>query len=119
MPRLSRLAAVPLLACSLLGACTTWRSRPVSEPGAAAFVAKQARVTRADGTALVLADAQVRGDSLWGTAARGARVAVALRDVRRVEVRRPNELGTAILATFAAAAVAVLVLVSSRAAVAC
>jgi hypothetical protein len=119
MPRLIRFTAAPLLVCALLGACTTWRSRPVSQPGAAAFVAKQARVTRADGTILVMTDAHVRGDSLSGTAARGARVAIPLRDVRRVEVRRPNELATAVLATFAAAAVAVLVLVSSRATLAC
>ncbi len=119
MTRLIRLAAVPLLACSLLGACTTWRARPVDQPATAAFVAKQARVTRADGTILMMTDAHVRGDSLSGTAARGARVAVALRDVRRVEVRRPNELGDAILAAFAAAAVAVLVLVSNRATLLC
>lgn len=121
MARFARLAAVPMLACALLlGACTSWHARPVSQPGAGTFVAKRARVTRADGTSLVVADARVRNDTLSGTVENGgAPVSLALADVRRVEVRRPNELANVLLITFAAAAVTVALLAGARPTLAC
>jgi len=115
MPRISRMMAVTLLACALLGACTTWQARPVAHPGAPAFVARRLRVTRADGTALVMRNAHVRGDTLAGAAEPdGAVVALALADVRRVEVRRANEVAGVALLSLAIAGVAIVALVHLR-----
>lgn len=100
------------LACAP-AACASWQREP---PGAApaALIARAAdsplRVLLADGsTVRVPAQRAVVGDSLVGGPAR-ARVAVALADVRAVEVRRPDERRTVgILLLGALAAVIVFV----------
>ena len=79
-----------------LGACTTWGRQRMPAPGQDRFFAT-ARVTRAEGPPLLLDNVTVGRDSLVGREPTGARtrVAIPLSDVRTVEARRTDPLGTA------------------------
>jgi hypothetical protein len=74
----------------LLGGCTTWEEPPAPSPTEARAIHGLVRVTRSDGSSMELGDARVQRDSIVGTPRRNAdaRVAIALSDVRRVEVER-------------------------------
>jgi hypothetical protein len=104
---LRRLALVVPLAASL-GGCMTWSRQPAAAPGQDRFFAT-ARVTRGDGSVFVLDNVTVGRDSVVGRnddAAR-SRIALPLAEVRSVEARRENALGTlALMALGAAAALA-------------
>ena len=83
-----------------LSGCSSWHSANVTpaqllddDPP------DRVRVTKPDGTTLVLEHPQLLGDTLYGAAARNAgsrgdTVAVPLADLRKVEVRQPNGLKT-------------------------
>lgn len=75
---------VPALGCALtLGACTTWVEAPPPAPAALTEFSGPIRVIRNDGFAVVLRDAYVRGDTLYGyPPGADTRMAVALQDVR-------------------------------------
>jgi hypothetical protein len=98
MPTLPRLAlALPLIAA--LGACTTWRPGPISAPGGNTFLEGPVRVTRTDGATVQLRHATISRDSIVGLerASPHARVAIPVAEVRRVEARRANRVGTAVV----------------------
>lgn len=94
-------------ACSmvLLGGCVTWREQPNPLPSVRRTLDGPVRITRRDGSAVVLDGADERGDSILGVSKTGRRrVAVPAEQVARVQQRRPNVLGTLALVTLAAAA---------------
>jgi hypothetical protein len=107
--RVRRLAvALPLAAA--LGACTTWSRRPVPAPAADEFYGGPVRVTRMEGSPVLLDNVTVGRDSVVGRehAAPHSRVAIPARDVRLVEARRVNPLRTgAVILVSLAAVVAV------------
>src|SRR3954447_4456070 len=81
----ARLARTLALAASL-GACTTWGRQPVPTPGEDRFFAT-ARVTPAQGPAILLDNVTVGRDSVVGRERAGprARVAIPVSGVRTVE----------------------------------
>ena len=92
------------------GACMQWSRRPHPAPEQDHFLAGRVRVTRADGSAVLLDSVTVGRDSVVGrevSAARG-RVAIPATEVRRVESRRVSPFATAavVVLTVAAAFVA-------------
>jgi hypothetical protein len=93
LSRLRRLAlALPLA----LGACVTWAQRPTTSPRGEQFFAGPVRVTRGDGTPILLDSVTVRADSVVGReqAPPHARVAIPAGEVRAVEARRTDPIGT-------------------------
>jgi hypothetical protein len=101
-------AALPLAAA--LGACTTWSRQPIAAPRQEQFYAGLVRVTRGDGSLVFLDNVTLGRDSVVGRRydAERTRVAIALSEVRSVEARRENALGTlAMVALGTAAALAV------------
>ena len=90
-----RLAHTLALAASL-GACTTWGRQPVPTPGEDRFFTT-ARVTPVDGPALLLDNVTVGRDSVIGRERNGprSRVAIPVANVRTVEARRADTIGTA------------------------
>lgn len=106
-------AACPLL----MGGCAAWMERPAPAPTASRVIPGPVRLTRTDGSAVVLADAMVRDDSIMGAPNHNpdAGVSLALSDVRRVEVRRVDVASTtwAVLLGAAAAARIALYIVFS------
>ena len=107
-----RRTAPIVLATLTFAACSSWH--PATAPTAAdstTFV-HDVRITRTDHSVLLLDRAQVVGDSLVG-AAGGARVAVALRDIERVEERRPSPIRTTgLVLGIVAGTLAVLIVVA-------
>ncbi|HEU4560071.1 MAG TPA: hypothetical protein VFS20_19630 [Longimicrobium sp.] len=76
------------LVCALaLGACTTWRERPTPAPATLREFTGPVHVIRHGTYSLVLRDACVKGDTLYGYSDR-TRMAVALRDVRAIRRKR-------------------------------
>ena len=93
LSRRRRLAlALPLA----LGACATWSRRPLPSPQGERFLAGPVRVTREAGTAILLDSVTVGADSVVGRehAAPHARVAIPAGEVRTVEARRTDPVGT-------------------------
>ena len=93
---------------ALLGACTTWGRQPIPAPGQDRVYAT-ARVTRGEEPPILLDNVTVGGDSVVGrkrTEPR-TRVAIPVSDVRLVEARRTDPLGTTavVLVTILAAVV--------------
>jgi hypothetical protein len=112
---MSRLAITTLhhaatgAAVVLSAACSTWRVQPV---GPEQLIAErrpaEVRLSRADGSRLVLYRPIVRNDSVVGQAARDS-AGVPVSDVSAVAVRRGDALktvGLVVLVTGAAAAIA-------------
>jgi hypothetical protein len=104
-------AACPLL----LGGCMGWTDRPAPTPAASRIIPGPVRLTRADGSAVVLADAIIRDDSIMGAPNHNpdAGVSLPLSDVRKVEVRRIDVASTTwavLLGGVAAARVALYIL---------
>ena len=86
------------------GACTSWKTQPVSPDQVVARNPDQVRVTLASGSRIIVTQPTIVGDSLICAAAgsdstqkRARRQAVALSDVRSVEVQRVNAGKTALL----------------------
>ena len=92
--RLLRSIVLAALVTSL-GACTTWSRRPVAAPGEDRFFAT-ARVTRGEEPPILLDSVTVGRDSVVGTERAGARarVAIPVSEVRMVEARRSDPVGT-------------------------
>ena len=105
MKRATLLRPIVLAWCAAVATgCTSW-SGPV-RPAPEVLVrprAVEARVLRADGTFLVLRDPTIRHDSIAGRLGGGPDTALALSDVARLEVRRPDGLRTAGLVLLGAA----------------
>jgi hypothetical protein len=77
-----------------LNACYVWR--PAVLDAGHEFLNGNARLTRTDGTAVVVRGPRLVGDSIVGTATRTVTpVAFARADVRRIEVRRLSRGRTA------------------------
>lgn len=85
------------------GACMSWKTQPVSPDQVVARNPDQVRVTLASGSRIVVTHPTIVGDSLIGAPAgsdstpSAERLAVALSDVRSVEVQRVNAGKTALL----------------------
>ena len=99
---LARARLLGLAPCLLAPAtaCSTWSRRDVA-PGAPVVVSdrRAVRVTRADGSVLVMTHSVIVNDSLVGVAGEPPRrVAVAVRDVERLDERRFSPARTAGLA---------------------
>ncbi|HET7233868.1 MAG TPA: hypothetical protein VFJ16_27905 [Longimicrobium sp.] len=78
----------------LLGACTTWEEQWNPAPGTSRPVGL-VRLTRTDGSVMVLEHVVVRGDSIVGRPPRmTAEVAFALADVKKAEVQRADPAST-------------------------
>jgi hypothetical protein len=79
-----------------LGACATWTRQPVQQDP---FVGGPVRVTRTDGSRVLLDSVTITADSIVGRGHGGARarVALAAADVRRVEARRADPMATVAL----------------------
>jgi hypothetical protein len=101
-----RIAILLLLALPLQG-CTRWSSRPIPAPGQHEYIVGTVRVTRADGSVLVLDNVSVRADSVTGTVHRlaGQRFAIPTGQVRSLAIQRENSVGTVAVMLAAAAAV--------------
>jgi hypothetical protein len=110
--------ALPLVAA--VGACSTWSRRPAPTQPHERFVTGPVRVTRTDGSSLVLDRVTIGADSVIGREHAGphARVAIPASTVRRVETRRPDLLrtsGTVILSLGAVVAIWAAFLVHTEA----
>ena len=78
-----------------LGACTTWREAPPPAPAALHEFTGPVHVIRHGGAfSLVLRDAYVKGDTLYGYSAKTLMV-VALRDVQAIRRQKIEPLRTA------------------------
>lgn len=82
------------LASTVLSGCHGWRAQ--ANPTPDAQLPNPARVTRTDGSVLVLRGAVVSQDSITGTAER-SRVAIPLSQVRSIDARRMDGDRTALL----------------------
>jgi hypothetical protein len=80
-----------VLLATLTSACVAWQATPMSGPGVAPEdVPSKVRVTRSDGTTVVLIEAMLRADSIKGYEESGVPGSVAVSDVQMLEVRRPS-----------------------------
>ena len=95
--RIARL--LPLLLLVALPGCVTYWPQTPPAPGTATTIPGRVRVTRTDASSVMLVGVRVQGDSLRGTSADSLRqqVSIALRDVKRVEVRKQNTGATVAL----------------------
>lgn len=80
--RLRTRMLVLLVACT--GGCGGWRQVAVA-PEALSSEPKEVRVTRPDGSHLVLLDPRIAGDTLFGSTEDGSQ-AIPLEDVRRIAI---------------------------------
>ena len=87
-------AGFVFLASMALSGCHGWRAQANPTPGAQ--LPNPARVTRTDGSVVVMRDAAVARDSVAGTGEAG-RVAIPLSEVRSIEARGMNGGRTALL----------------------
>ncbi|MFL5540545.1 MAG: hypothetical protein ACJ8J0_16260 [Longimicrobiaceae bacterium] len=97
-------AAATIAAASLLSlaACSEWTARPLPQPGtrSSRIVGKPIRVTRAGGEVLDLSEAEVRGDSLYGTRedfVLDPYVTLPLPDVARLETKGTSYSGPVVV----------------------
>lgn len=103
---MARRTIILVLLASLTSACVAWQATPMSGPGIAAEdVPSRVRVTRADGTMVVLRDAVLRADSITGYGEGGAPAGVALSDVQTLEARQPSPIVVLLPALVVAAVV--------------
>jgi hypothetical protein len=103
------LLAIPLAAA--LGACSTWKPAPMPAPSRDEAMSGPVRVTRTEGSRVVLDFVKVDRDSLVGNAHAEphGRVAIPAAEVRRMERRRVSAAATGALVLLSlAAAVAVV-----------
>jgi hypothetical protein len=111
--RLSRPCAVVarrsvtlVVLASLTSACVAWPPTTIDGPGIAPEdVPSQVRVTRSDGTTVVLIEAMLRADSIVGYEKSGVLGSVATSDVQMLEARQPSPVVVLIPALVVAAIV--------------
>lgn len=91
-----------------LAGCTSWRVASTPPAQFTAGSTELVRVVRRNGTEVTLREAQVRGDTLYGTPSPvpGQRLAIPLSDVRTIEVRQGDTAKTVGLVVGVTAAVA-------------
>ena len=108
--RTFRRTTVALGCVVALGACTTWRETPIPAPAALHELTGPVHVIRNNTFSLVLRDAYVKGDTLYGYSGR-TRMAVALRDVQAIRRQKSEPLQTigAVVGVTAAALVTLVV----------
>src|SRR4051794_29802343 len=87
--------SVAAMGCALLlGGCTVWEEQMSLTPAASRSIGS-VRLTRPDGSTMVLEDAAVEGDSIVGTRPQTTwRAAVAVADVKKTEVQRVDPAST-------------------------
>jgi hypothetical protein len=119
MPSLRRLL-LPLVLLASLSACQEWQGRTLSSGPTPRELPSPARVTLADGSTLVMWNAQVRADSVVGMVGERAdareRVAVAVPQVRRVEGRGVDFVATVGLTTAVTLGAIIVLVVAALAA---
>ncbi|HET7464162.1 MAG TPA: hypothetical protein VFJ82_23090 [Longimicrobium sp.] len=98
--------AILAAGCALpLAACGTWREQPRPLPAPRRSIPGLVRITRGDGSAIELNEAEVRGDSLVGLSSTTyRRVAMPLGQVKTVERRRTDLVGSIAVAAVVIAA---------------
>jgi hypothetical protein len=80
--------------CAALWACTSWQSEPVAPAQlVASDDAQRVRVTRTDGSQVVLEDARVAADGVHGQWER-TQAFIPTTEVRQLQVRREDQAGT-------------------------
>jgi hypothetical protein len=96
----------------LLSGCTVWEDPPAPGPAGARALHGLVRVMRTDGSSMELGDVRVQRDSIVGTPRRNvdARVAIALSDVQRMEVKRVDVAASTWAALLAGVATAYIFL---------
>ena len=78
-----RIALIALLACT---ACTVWHVQAVTPDSVTADRPKMLRVTRTDGSRVVVEHPTVRSDTLFGSIRGGEeKISLPLREVRQLE----------------------------------
>ena len=87
-----------VLACS---ACTSWQQVSLS-PAAVQAGPPSVRVTRSDGTRLIVDDPRIADDSLYGRRD-GRDTVLALAEISRIAVQKPSNAKNAAALTFVAA----------------
>src|SRR5215212_8343340 len=99
---LVRRSLVTLSCALMLGACTTWEEQYSPSPAPTRSL-QTVRLTRTDGTSMVLRNAVIRDDSIVGTRPQTTfRTAVTVADVKKTEIQH-----TDFSATFWTAAIGV------------
>ncbi len=97
----------------LTASCTTHQTIRPPAPGEAHTALKgEVRVTHVDGRGYVLRDARLQSDSVIGTNAAGARIAVATNEVGTIDERRISAARTTALVGGAALAVGTVILIA-------
>jgi hypothetical protein len=84
---------LPLVPLALAACGTTWTDYALQPQPSPVTLRGPVRVWRADGSAIVLSSATIRGDSLYGTLPHPANVvglATSTSDVRKVETGTPS-----------------------------
>lgn len=95
-PKLYTRLIATLLLATYLPACTSYQAMaaPTVELQAPPKPVQEARLTLASGERFELRAPRVNGDSLRGLGMNGKPRSVALADVTKVEVQKPNTAGT-------------------------
>lgn len=92
--RPSRLSILALCCALASSACSTWEDHSAPAPTTGHTIGA-VRLTLADGSAVVLKDAVVRGDSIVGSPSETTvETAIALADVKKTELRRIDPAST-------------------------
>jgi hypothetical protein len=91
--RAGRRSVVALSCALMLGACTTWEEQSSPAPAGNRPV-KTVRLTRMDGSTVVLENVAVENDSIVGSRGLARRYAVAVADVKRTEIQRIDPAAT-------------------------
>jgi len=111
-----RRTAFVVLAASLAAGCSSWHARVAPTAADSLTFEHPLRVTRTDRSVLVIDHARVSGDSLIGQRG-GVRLAVALRDVQRVDERRVSGARTTALVVGSVVGAFVLLAIVAAAAI--
>ena len=91
--RAGRRLVVALSCALMLCACTMWEEQAFPAPTANRPI-KTVRLTRTDGTTVVLENAMVRDDSIVGRRGLALGYAVALADVKKTEIQHIDPAAT-------------------------
>lgn len=89
----------------LLGACATWSEQVTPQPAAQRTLHGTVRITRGNGRSITLNEADVRGDSLVGLSTEFRHASIPLAQVKRLDRRRTDVVGTIAAAAVVVAAV--------------
>ena len=98
--------AILTAGCALLaGGCATWSEQPAPLPTVQRSIPGAVRIVRGDGHSVEIHETEVRGDSIVGLSnTTYRRVSVPLADVKTVQRRRTDILGSLAVAAVVTAA---------------